>query len=286
MNITSVFIKVVNVQLKVSINTNITETSLNDLVLNKDEITDTIKSVFQLLENENPKFIIFPEYSFFSELQDLFIEKSRTLNSIIISGSYISTSLIPEAKVFLPDGSIDIIQKNGLAPEEHFVFPNITLKEGGLPNIFSFKYDTNREIKFLILICYDFYSQYHKFYGENLDFLFITAYNKNFEKFYSQLNEFCCKVPSFCIYSNVADDGAGNSAVFGIHEENIHQRNIANGSICDGKEKYDWLIANFNQLENKMMILELDINRPYLIRPFSLQGNNTPNVINIRKIDI
>lgn len=91
---------------------------------------------------------------------------------------------------------------------------------------------------------------------------------------------------SFCIYSNVADRDAGNSAVFGIHEKHIHQRNIENGSLCDGKEKYECLIANFNQLENKMMILELDINRPFLIRPYSLPGNNTPNVLNIRKIDI
>lgn len=124
MNITPAFIKVVNVQLKVLINTSITETSLNDLVLNKAEITENVRRVFQLLETKT-EILTFPEI----ELQDLFIEKSRTLNSIIISGSYISSSLIPEAKIFSPNGGIDIIQKNGLAPEEHFSFPNINLKK-------------------------------------------------------------------------------------------------------------------------------------------------------------
>jgi hypothetical protein len=286
MNISHEFIKVVNIQLSVSINTNVTEKNLNDLVSNKPEIIGKINNAFRILEKEEPNFIIFPEYSFFNELESIFIEQSKNLNAIIISGSYVSDKLIPEAKIFQPNGNIDIIQKSELAPNEHYLFQNITLKTGVLPNIFSFDYKSNREIKFLALICFDFYSKYNEFFDKDLDLLFISAYNFNFDKFYSQLEEFCCKMPSFSIYSNAADTNAGNSAIFGIHEALIHQRNIQNQSICDGKLDYPNLIANFDQLENKMMIAELDINRPFLIRPYSVTGNSMPNVRDIRKFDL
>jgi hypothetical protein len=279
------FIKVANIQLGVSINTGVTEETLDDLVLNKGEIIAKVETVFHALTNEEPNFIVFPEYSFFKELEDTYLLQSRKLNSIIISGSYISNELIPEVKIFQPNGNVDIIQKSELAYDE-YLFPNISLNTGDLPSVYSYTSETGREIRFLVLICYDFYSRYYKFFDENIDFLFISAYNKNFDRFYSQLNEFCFKTPSFSIYSNVAEKKAGNSAVFGIHDSDIHDRNILNNNICDNKEEYSNLIANFDETENGLMIVEVDINRPFLIRPKSITRNNIPNVKSIKKIKL
>lgn len=172
------FVKVVNVQIPVSINTNVTDTTLNDLVLNQTEILPLVNLVFQNLENENPNFIVFPEYSFFPLLDQIFRQKSIQLNAIIISGTYISNLMIPESKVYQPDGSINIVQKHGLAPIESFMFRHIRLANGELPNIFNYTLPSGSVVKFLVLICYDFYDKYHKFYESDIDLLFVTAYNK------------------------------------------------------------------------------------------------------------
>lgn len=284
-------VKIAIIQVGFALNANADPVELN-VVNDIEALKLKITRCMEVVNDLSVDFVIFPEYAFVLELHQQYQNLADRKNAVVISGTSINKDFIPECKIYLPKNPPISVEKNSIAPGEDIFFRNFDLLPGSKPMIFTLAHPI-REIKILVLVCFDFYALEHIYMEENLDIIFIPSYNRNLRVFYQSMDHFVQKNPCFIVNCNTASFGdvsVGGSAVFGLHENILHERLIHQGQIneliiADGQNdfvpescnSFCGLTSNCNRGTDEILLVEVDVNKPFIVRPRTVLGNNTPN---------
>ncbi|MCB9032733.1 MAG: hypothetical protein H6553_02735 [Chitinophagales bacterium] len=210
--------------------------------------------------------IVYPECSITKNSIVKLQKLSKENNLILIGGSQYykdkETGKVISRSPIIINGSIFYTDKINPSPYETSAYASEGLSKGSSIRIFQ-----NTSIgNFCVIICADYLKEdlRSKIPDEELDFLFVIAYQRDSSIYFNRLNSTSEESNNglYCIYNNIRINGKadGNSSVFGDVHLMFLQDIIDKGDTdCKPKKKiftlrncnvFDYLIADFD-LTNK-----------------------------------
>jgi len=249
-----------------------------------------------VLENSiDSKFILFPEYTYSSELQELYRDYSNQNNCIIIGGSGLEsfgTKYYAYAPVFIPNQDLIKVYKRRITPIE-------TVLSGGkiidypdkVQRHIEVSISDETDVRISVYVCYDFFVENKT--EQRSDIIFVPQYEPSPQSFISEAEKTSKGWDNFVLGANNSND---NQRSVGF-VPNLNDQ-IINGLALrewrderypsDGRKNLDreHYRISFDITGEKLITFNLNVGNPVAdISTFSYVSNQ-PNFIPLNKIDL
>lgn len=238
--------------------------NINPFQINVD--LEKIQSVLQNSTDSN--FLIFPEYTYTDELEEVYQTFTNRNNCVIIGGSgleSVGNEFYAYCPVFIPNQPIMKVYKKHITNQE-------TILSCG--KIIGYKEDVQREIiftngdrdlTFSVYVCYDFLVENIK---NRTDIIFIPQYEASPEQFINEADKLSKGFRNFVIGSNNCNNNQ-RSLGFAILNNSIiellHLQQYRNEKYSDMNNEYlNCHHTIFYDIDDERIVsFNLNIGRPY-----------------------
>nr|WP_321486884.1 hypothetical protein [uncultured Draconibacterium sp.] len=242
---------------------------------------DKVRSVLENSTESN--FVIFPEFTYSLELQDMYQTFSNENNCVIIGGSGlepIGTKFYAYCPVFIPHQPIVKVYK------KHITHPETILSSGKL---IGYNDDVQREIvlnigdmdvSISVYVCYDFLVENK---NNRTDIIFIPQYEGSPEQFINEGDRLSKGFRNFVLGSNNCNNNQ-RSLGFAILNNTIiellHLQGYRDSEYSDMNQKklnhHHTVFYDIN--DDRIATFDLNIGRPYSL-PFNYNLANLQPVL-------
>lgn len=250
--------------------------SLNSsLELNPLRVTSTqekINKITRVLENSrDSKIILFPEYTYSENLNELFQNYSNAHNIIIIGGSGLEPTedgkFYAFSPVFIPNENIfKVYKKNIIQVERGLSAGALIPYPHEIKRTMNFLEDENgRKYSFSVFICSDFLIENR---DQRADIFFVPQYENSPGQFLTQGHTYSSGHKNFIIGANNADHEQRSLGFAILNNSTIDvlaQRNFRRGAYNDengSPQTYNPSLA-YDMTGEKLLKIDLNIGRPY-----------------------